>query len=407
MRFLAFVGLSLALATPTFAMAEDDEEELLLLSALGLTPPAGTASVDTGGGVLESSLLVSTLVEEATTCIRSRIGLHIQALNNGGRQSTLSRGSCTIDPAVTVAPQPTNAPTPAVTPATITSIIPVTGSTGVDLLARSRLTGIVNFWSGQVMSIGSGCQAASPRFAVQPSLALESGAESRPNIDGSAVGLANTLLGLARADVAAGSVDVPANADLWLNSLVSSQVGTTPWLMASERTNATADDSVNRIASTITMAERLIVGSCKDDVRAKAALTQGVEQLRGLFVRPKDGLSTYEQAMQFSGDAFVYPLVLRLTIATSSGSRVTRNSIWTSVGIAEAIRFSGGVIVSYRLVDPTLGTIVGTGSLRCMTDTRGFGDLHRNRFDDDGRRPRSTQEGNRRTTDRGPECVAF
>lgn len=70
------------------------------------------------------------------------------------------------------------------------------------------------------------------------------------------------------------------------------------------------------------------------------------------------------------------PLVLRAAVEHSGGTRVKRTHIGTAFG-AYGINLTGGLVVSYRLVDPTTGTPRLAGVAVCRTGLASLQDVHK------------------------------
>jgi len=89
----------------------------------------------------------------------------------------------------------------------------------------------------------------------------------------------------------------------------------------------------------------------------------------------KGGSSPLERAAAIGDLANNPPLLLRVAVEKAGGTTITRSNIFLKLGFPGAVRISGGIVASYRVIDPVNGSLVNAGLVRCALPQVDFKDV--------------------------------
>lgn len=322
-RMTAAAAVTNAHAAATSAQTANIEAKM---KALGFTPAAGATTIEPKGGEIEAWMLAAGTINEAAATIA-------QAMKSAG-----AGGS---------------------------AILLLTRADSFDLSLPAT-----------IKSELEQAQASVTRVASHRACATKVDG-TRQLAGGAVLPLAGAVLGLLKTDTTISGVDVPAHDQALINAVASQ--GGQPWIVPSE---AVRPDSASMFAKELeALAEaREKAVECRSSLAEKAtkeAPQPYVAVIDSIVARADEayarwtatdaaGRSLLGRAAQLSAIDAMNPLVLRLAIEKAGGSSIKRSNLWTALG-ARAVGLTGGLVVSYRLVDPRSGSVRIAGLLTCRT----------------------------------------
>jgi hypothetical protein len=83
------------------------------------------------------------------------------------------------------------------------------------------------------------------------------------------------------------------------------------------------------------------------------------------------------QAMRLEAMSRGNPRVLRVYVDRAGGSLVNRTNLLTTLGMADPVRVSGGMFVSYTLTDPASGRVLSAEVITCRTTSTRLSSVQR------------------------------
>jgi hypothetical protein len=144
---------------------------------------------------------------------------------------------------------------------------------------------------------------------------------------------------------------------LTLDSLKDSQVGQSWIALARKRQAGVA--CRNRMTPGDDSAKARIA-----DIDAAVAATDAFA--KAVFTVSDTGLTPFGSAIRAEMLRRGDPRILRLKIEKAGGTMLQQENLWTFFG-ASGVRITGGLVVTYRLSDPTTGQVLKSGMLVCRT----------------------------------------
>ncbi|WP_374471512.1 hypothetical protein [Phenylobacterium sp.] len=117
----------------------------------------------------------------------------------------------------------------------------------------------------------------------------------------------------------------------------------------------------------VTACHARLVQADKKDAAAKVATSVGqIDAFMTALTKAEAGGSPFVRAAILEQAVKPGVRVLRVASEYTGGSLVQRTNLWTMFG-ATGVSLTGGLVASYRLVDPTTGRVARSGLLICRT----------------------------------------
>lgn len=231
------------------------------------------------------------------------------------------------------------------------------------------------------------CQAPPPTKAsagAQVLRAAPAAAAPAPQIAGSVLPLAGAVLSALKGNTTISGVSLSPGSQL-LNDAVAGKLSNGPdrayAITPSELTDAgdIARSDVSRAwnalvqarQSLLTCRSALAVNGVQDSIKGRVAVLDSAIASADAFaaratLSVDDKPSLLVRAMLIDVLASRNPLVLRLGIEQAGGSILKRDSLASALGFS-GVRLTGGLVVSYRLSEPTTGIVFAGGVMVCRT----------------------------------------
>lgn len=189
------------------------------------------------------------------------------------------------------------------------------------------------------------------------------------------------VVGLARTENALSKVTVNLGESVLTNALLSASGKKGTWVIPEEISRPT-DQS--RIAQQLTAADnrlspfiagKFCTGATEANKEAKEKVKAAASKLRAEITAaksPKDGAPSLLHRAGLIARVAEHPengtlkriLVLRYSVDKAGGTIVNTSNLFTSVGIP-GITIRGGMVITYRLVDPHTGGVEKSGTITC------------------------------------------
>jgi hypothetical protein len=368
----AAAALSMAMAPLSaeraVAAESDDSETLFPLAFLGLEAAKGTTTTEGSAGKIETELLMTPLVWSAAKKLRQEIGTPVSARPGNGTPSET--------PA-----QPHAARSEVGTPkkeedkSEAKVIVPILGTSAPNLQAYPIVSHRLRRAEVDLDGVGKWVCAAADKKDGKEVAAADS---KEAGVDTSPQAILSTLAGLLKTDTTVSGIDIKAQDEMLLNALLAEKPNGYGWYVPGEKANFDGDDqSLQNRAMAILASLNAREGlKCKEDEGKKARLASARATMTALTAPGEKGApSLLEQAMLLEDPASNAAYVLRVAMGGSGGTMVKAQNVWTTLG-AEALSFSSGLTLSYRLVDPRDGTVKSSGMIVCAGQKRGFKKAH-------------------------------
>ncbi|HMG47867.1 MAG TPA: hypothetical protein VK614_10445 [Allosphingosinicella sp.] len=373
-RYLLALAMALAIV-PNAALAEDSPEEVGLLAALGLSAADGKTTLGAGAGAIEATLLNSDSVNEAGAIIAGLVNHQLDS-STDQRVLVLTRSEI----------------------ANLANL----------RMIRSRLRQLALFLAPLT------CAQDSNKL----NFALESVLSGLPTTV-----TPSDLTALLATSTTYAAVAVTVDDRLLLNSLmlnaplsiepVENGDGPAIWQVPNWHRNAEgahvdfvipSESQGSENSSLYRDYDTLLnhVGrlrTCPDKPDVKAALAVVDAYLTGLNAVSADNqVSALARAMQLDTAISIESTtrILRLAVEASGGTTATRSSIWYTLGFPGAATVSAGMLISFRLIEPTTGATTLSGIVRCAERPRNIRSIARIAHD-------GTEPGRRCTYIAGPQ----
>ncbi|MEO1045589.1 MAG: hypothetical protein AAFX04_09140 [Pseudomonadota bacterium] len=343
-KILASVAASALLLTqPVSAQdngdgGDDDDtvENIALLSFLGLTAPDGKATTGDGAGELEGFILSASLLDKLAESLATRVK----------------------------------------TKKSNKSVVPLGAEQSLDindyLLVEAQLESLEPFLS----------EIHKTSFC-----AGKSGSKGQPGIAATATPgpklTAADLVALLRSDTEVKGVNITQSEQMVINAILSKQIlsgahDSNGWRLPSEMVK-TEIDSTKGIYKSLLDARQIVsafykAGCANDDIaKREKAIADSLSAALTAITKPSDkgAPSLFARALlqENLADDIANLLILRIKVEKAGGTLLTTNNIFTRLG-APAVTMGGGLVVTYRLVDPNEGTILLAGNIVCRTPRR-------------------------------------
>lgn len=104
----------------------------------------------------------------------------------------------------------------------------------------------------------------------------------------------------------------------------------------------------------------------KAEVAVVDASIANIDAFSVRVTQAKDGAPPLFRAAALDTLGEGSPVILRVTAEAAGGTQVKRTNLWTAFG-ALGVKVTGGLLASYRFVDPSNGQVLGEGLLVCRT----------------------------------------
>jgi hypothetical protein len=119
----------------------------------------------------------------------------------------------------------------------------------------------------------------------------------------------------------------------------------------------------------------LLAADNKPEVATVDAILARIDAFAARATASTNGASPLVRAAALQALAADKPVVLRVT----GGTMIRRTSLWTAFG-ALGVRVTGGLLASYRYVDPANGQVLADGLLICRTELARLSVVQRGQF---------------------------
>jgi hypothetical protein len=325
---VATLALAAQLLVASPAFAADEAANTGLLAALGVEAAGGNTELGGNGGQIEGWLLTSRYLDAVAVRILERT-----AAAGGGRRILLLAGD-----------EPINLGLPSALSRRIALLKQRIAAYAVRTACTAR--------------IAEAEKTAEQRSLISPTLADLGGAlRTDTKIDGFDIPLEDRALISAIGKVNGGN----ARLDLRIPSDAT---------MVPEGGIVTAWDSLADAAASLGCAGR-------DDDAGKALKAQ-YDALDAYVNKPgEDGASSPLERAAALGDLAIGqpPLLLRVGVEKAGGTTIVRSNIFLKLGFPGAVMLSGGIVASYRLIDPVNGVLKSSGLVQCALPPVEFGSV--------------------------------
>ena len=320
---------------------DDDVETIGLLSYLGLSAAEGKTTVEESGGQLEGYILASSMLDLAGRQIRSAIKDEVGA----GRIAVLADDE------------------------------------RLDLTDYFLIQNRLKIIAMQARPLVSACPAG---FQGGHSAKGFTGGAAATEMQGPRVslGLAD-IAGSLKTDVNISEIAISPSAQLLINAITAEPLSSddNDWFVFSENAVPSSNSYLAEFYEEIfTHLAPLAAGRC--DKSDKAIATDAkvlLGRLNALTTPGKDATpSLLEKAILLEGAAGQKDLagVLRVRVEKAGGTLVKKQNIFTTLGI-NGVTMSGGLIITYRLINPIGGTVKSSGTIICTTQALGLKEINR------------------------------
>lgn len=322
---IAVISLALQLSVPANAA---DDEDVAILAALGLTAATGKTEVKDKGGELESYILSSYLLKSAATAIVKDVPAGQYALLAENDKYDLSKLA----------------------------------------MVRTRI-----LWLREKTD-----QATAACRGIQRPSITEGVSTGFPSI-------AQAVTGALKTDTTLSGIEVSIADQMLLNAIAARSPGS--FVVPAEATGF--DPAGSALAASLfgiakDLADLPNKEKCLADADRKASYKALVDTVDAMLAPGKDGApSLLESALMVEALSAQNLKVLRVKIIKAGGSVVNRSNIWTTLG-ANGLTISGGLIATYRVVDPTNGSISKSGTVVCRTAARSMQQINGSVLKDKG-----------------------
>ena len=112
------------------------------------------------------------------------------------------------------------------------------------------------------------------------------------------------------------------------------------------------------------------------DSDAFKAMIETIDKFVASVTTAEKGVPAIVTSAQLASGGFnQLPLILRVAIDDRGGTAITRSNIWYTLGLSGAAVVTSGLKLSFQLSDPTLGTNIMAGQIRCVTRPTSYRDV--------------------------------
>lgn len=324
---VSIAALSTFICQPVLAQEADSDnddtaEKIALLSFLGLTAPDGKTELKDGAGEMEANILAARLLDVAAENIRTKLKSGLE-------------------------------PDAAIVLLADEEKLGVISSYGV----RNRLDILLSSLKTMQATVSEQC----------PSFSNNMGGD---RILGGAEVTAADLISLLRSDRTVSGISISPDTQAVLNAIASKNtVGSTnvSWIIPSEISVGLATSNlIADTQQTIAGFTPLAAGVCdKQSKQLKTNAQTYLSMANALVAEGEKGSpSPLENAIRFESLIGKNVQVLRIRVTKMGGTLVNKSNIWTTIGF-NGVTVGGGLIATYRLIDPKSGVIHTSGSIVC------------------------------------------
>jgi hypothetical protein len=347
------IGAGATLAT---SAAAADTTEVTLAAGLGLTAASGKTTLGAGAGAIEAGVLGADAFQQAgaiiaalvnrsaagktvlvtardeqanlalATIVKDRIDAVTRLLQRAGRSCPAPKAAKEKDDKENAVPFAAAAPKDKISPAlsdVVAALATETAISGIELKAEDRL--LINAVLSNRATLGS-----TPRAEWSSSIA-DTADDTKP--EGTTIARFRVAGEATRAGIG-GPVAIAYKALL---------------------------DEADKLRTGCTSAA------------ANAAFTTADALVNSLNTpAEKTGMTPLAGAMQAESFSTPDTRILRLAIEQTGGTAITRAGIAYTLGFPNAAMVSAGLVVSFRLVDPTTGAPTLAGIVRCAVPPQNF-----------------------------------
>lgn len=330
MRVIISCALAGVLATTQPAVAGEETEDVALLAYLGLDAASGKTTLAEGAGALEGFILTSRMLDQAGGEI--------------SRQVARKLGS------------------------DVKRVVPLADDQKLSLSAYSY---VLTRFASLDATLADVRRRNQCRGGTRP-LAPRRDRSAKPDLT------AADLIGALKTDTDIRPYTVAPSAQLVINAITAHRIDRVDWSVPDEIALISGPSTLlNTYSRILTEANALSDAACNEAIGGEADAIGAAA--RGLAA-PGDGgkPSLLEQAMLSEGlvESGGQTRVLRVNVAKAGGSLINRSNIWTTLG-ANGVTMTGGMVITYRLVDPETGQLLLSEALVCSHPARSLGSIAR------------------------------
>lgn len=342
MRPIITCALAAILVSAQPALAEDETEDVALLAYLGLEAASGKATLDEGAGALEGFMLTSRMLDEAGKEISQQVSKKLK----GG---------------------------------TVKRVIPLADEQKLSLSAYSYVLTRIASLEATLDDVRERNNCAGGARPIAPG----GDRSAKPDLT------AADLVGALKTDTKITPYTVAPGTQLVINAIAAHEIEGIDWTVPDEIAMISGSSSLLDTYSRILAEAKTLSDVACNEAIGKEADAIGAAA-RGLAAAGDGGKpSLLEQAMlseglfKTGGDT----RLLRVSVVKAGGSLINRSNIWTTLG-ANGVTMTGGMVITYRLVDPMTGKLLLSESLVCSRPERSLGSIAR----DGGKRAKGSKK---------------
>ncbi len=323
-RPLFATAAALAFAIGSTPVAAADDEDVALLAFLGLEAAKGETTVGDKGGQLESYILSTYMLKSAGAKINSQI--------------------------------------------TGDDIVLLSHDEKFDLTAIGKVNARLDLAERTMAAVQKICAGRAQEAEIK-GLSL------------SAKNISQSIVGAIKTDTNISGIEVSVDDQMLINAIAGATADPTKYTIPSENVwldfSLDGDGPFKRARDLQGELDALSGDNClkQDPVKSAFAAVKG---LLTTITAPgdKQGPSLLESAIKLSDYANSNVKVLRVKAIKAGGTLIKRSNIWTTLGLMRGETISGGLIATYRLIDPKTGLVETAGSIVCRTKARKMAEIN-------------------------------
>lgn len=358
---LSIISAALLLSQPAAAQDDDDVEDIALLAALGLTAPDGTTTSGEGAGQLEAFILSANLSAKLGEKIREKIGtVEKTTVENTTVENTTVEKTTVKKTIVPLGSDQTlNLRDYYLVAAQLESLTTLSQAIDNPSICEAKF---------QKDNAGDGIESTDPKKKQKTKLTPAD------------------IFGLLRSDVEVKGVSVNPSEQMIINAVISlSPSGSDNWYLPSEHVFSginNTDGIYAKLKKVKKRADDFLKGPCakKDKAEDLKKIATDVQGGLNALITPGEKGAPSSFALALLREGLVAKAddmrVLRIKVEHAGGTLLTSNSILTQIGFP-AVTMSGGLIVTYRLVNPSNGQVSVSGTFICSTPRRTLHNISR------------------------------
>lgn len=317
------------------------------IEALGLPSFEGTTTLNTGAGAIETTMLASRALDAAAQTIRGDI-----LAGDDDCSRAQSQGASAGSPATRQRACP---------------IIVLAGDEAIDFGRIGALEVEMNALDTMFTHLGFGPAASSEAGGGAPAV----------------IAAISAAAGLLRSNTTVTPVDLQALSHRALATAVAGRLGADA-ILPSAAIGSIPEPQASALLRKLNelFDRRLRVQQARDAIvlRDPTKPTQRHKDLTAALARfdtfaarvttpDSNGAVPIVQAVRLESILGQGSRILRVHLDRVGGSLINRTNLLTTLGIADPVRVSGGLVASYTLTDPANGSVVKAGMITCRTTT--------------------------------------